>query len=406
VNPETYRIAEVTDLLRRAAYFSLFSIHNPGAPNQVYTLPGNPNALVGLRVNENTHRFDILVEMPGCGGGLRAVNEVGQLAAHVNIDWLVIPDGFYAAPDRQPPPTPLNPMQSQRFTMMNGSFTFVDSDGSGIRGFGSGRTFPGLSGSEPVLFIGANIDALEGFGKLQGLHGNVVVNGFIQPPQNLFINVMMRVMDPDGCLLTNRRLTPLEPIPNPDPTSVFMTFLGEPDPDEPTTLNIGPDGRLTGSNVHERLRLVHIGFDLGRDDQGLRSRTEVGPVIAKLKTTLLFNPLDPVTPGTAEAPIPYQTRSGEFSFFDQNRQVFATAAADIVEGRAFTTNLPGAPMPVFRMVGFGPLLSGTGTFQGISGMLSMNGAVSVFPRTLSNLYVFRINDPDGRFRAAVRKSWS
>ena len=407
VNPETYKLAEVTELLRKAAYFSLFSVHDPAAPNQVLTVPGHPNALAGIKVNENTHRFDVRVLEPGWGGkgGLLAANRVGQLAAHVHIDWLVVPEGFYAAPGRVPPPTPLVPIESQRFTMMNGSFTFVDKDGSGIKGFGAGRTYPGFAGREPVLFIGANIDALEGFGRLQGLQGNVVVNGYLRPPQNLFINVMLRVMDPGGKLLTDERLQPLQPIPDPDETSVYMTFLGEQDPDEPTTLNAGPGG-ITGSNVHELLRLVHLSFDLGRDDLGLRSHTQVGPPVAKLAATLLFNPLDPATPGTAEAPIPYQTCRGEFSFFNQQGEVFATIASNIVEGRAFSTALPGAPLPVFRMVGFGPLLQSTGSFAGVTGMLSMNGVVSVFPRTLSNLYVFRFNDPDGTFRAAIRKGWS
>jgi hypothetical protein len=407
VNPETYKLAEVTELLRKAAYFSLFSVHDPRAPNQVLTLPGRPDVLTGIQVNESTHRFDVRVLEPGWEGkgGLRAANRVGQLAAHVHIDWLVIPDGFYAAPDRVPPPTPLVPTQSQRFTMMNGSFTFIDRDGSGIRGFGAGRTFPGLAGQEPVLFIGANIDALEGFGRLQGLNGNVVVNGYIRPPQDLFINVMLRVMDPDGKLLTDETLQPLRPIPDPDPTSVYMTLLGEQDPDEPTTLNVGPGG-LTGSNVHELLRLVHLSFDLGRDDLGLRSKTQLGLPVAKLATTLLFNPLNPATPGTAEAPVPFQTCCGEFRFFNQKGETFATIASDLVEGRGFATPLPGVPLPVYRLVGFGPVLRGTGSFEGVSGMLSLNGAVSVFPRTLSNLYIFRFNDPDGKFRAAIRKSWS
>jgi hypothetical protein len=34
-------------------------------------------------------------------------------------------------------------------------------------------------------------------------------------------------------------------------------------------------------------------------------------------------------------------------------------------------------------------------------MMTMNSAVSVFPRTLSNLYVLRFVDPVGRYRAAV-----
>jgi len=80
--------------------------------------------------------------------------------------------------------------------------------------------------------------------------------------------------------------------------------------------------------------------------------------------------------------------------------------ADIVEGRAFRTELPGAPLSIFRMGGFGPLLEGTGQCSGATGMLSMNAAISVFPRTLSNMYVLRIVDPDGKFHTTCRRAWS
>jgi hypothetical protein len=54
----------------------------------------------------------------------------------------------------------------------------------------------------------------------------------------------------------------------------------------------------------------------------------------------------------------------------------------------------------------GPLLGGSGRFEGVDGMMSLNAAVSVFPRTLSNLYVFRIHDPTGRFRETCQSAWS
>jgi hypothetical protein len=58
-------------------------------------------------------------------------------------------------------------------------------------------------------------------------------------------------------------------------------------------------------------------------------------------------------------------------------------------------------MPVFRFGGFGPFQGGDGCFAGASGMMSLNAVVSVFPRTLTNLYILRFDDPEGRFRAAV-----
>ncbi len=33
--------------------------------------------------------------------------------------------------------------------------------------------------------------------------------------------------------------------------------------------------------------------------------------------------------------------------------------------------------------------------------MSLNAVVSVFPRTLTNFYSLRINDPEGRFRDAL-----
>lgn len=400
VDPATYKLDEVRSLLRRAAYFPLFSVHNPDVPNVPIPVPGRPGALAGMEVHENTHRFRIAVEEEG-RGGLQAVNVLGDLAAHVGIRWLTTPDDFFATPHRDPPPTPISPDRQQRFVMLDGRFDFVDADGSGIRGFGTGRTFPQVIAGEPSLVIGANIVVLEGLGRLAGLDGCVVVNGFIRPPTELFIQIMMRVMDPAKRLETPWELSPIHPHPSADPTATFLTFLGEEDPDRPTELIRAPDGTMIGSRVHELLRLVDLGFDLGPGGRRLQARTRTGPVVGRLATRLDFNPLDPTTPGTSLSPIPYRTREGILSFLDGAGRELGTLKADVVEGRGFRTELEGAPMPVFRLVGFGPLLEGTGCFQGVRGMLSMNGVVSVFPRTLSNLYVLRIEDPEGRYRTAV-----
>jgi hypothetical protein len=406
VDPETYRIETVSYLLRQAAYFSLFSVHNPNIPNVPLPMPGNPQQLIGMEVNEALHRFEVTGELPTPERGLQATNAVGQSVARVHIRWLTIPDNFYAAPDREPPPTPLNPTQSQRFTMLDGQFSFDDRDQSGFRGFGTGRTFPALEGGRPVLRLGAVVDILEGLGKFKDHQGNAVVNGFIIPPDVLGLNIMVRLIDASGQLTTYSALTPLEPIPTPDPTAVFMTFLAEQDPDHPTTLNRAPDGQILGSNVHEVLRLAYVSFDLGWSNQNIRSKTTTGPIVGRLSTTLYFNPLNQQTPGTATSPIPYHTKNGVFTFFDRDQCTIGTLKTDIIEGRAFKTELDGAPLPIFRMGGLGPLLEGTGQFSGAEGLLSMNAAISVFPRTLSNMYVLRIVDPNGKFHEVCRQAWS
>jgi hypothetical protein len=151
--------------------------------------------------------------------------------------------------------------------------------------------------------------------------------------------------------------------------------------------------------VHERLRLVNIGFDI-ENGRGPRSRTTEGPIVGSVSATLHFNPLDP-------RPVsPIHTTEGVFTFFDRRGKTLGTVLCNMVEGRAMKTDLAGAPMPVFRFAGFGPILGGTDSFQGADGMMSMNSAISVFPRTLSNLYIFRFYDPTGKFQRKAREAWS
>jgi len=402
VNPETFKIEEVTRLLKSAAYFPIFNVPNPNLRNQpVPLIPGIPFLqqflMVAVEVNEQLHRFDINVGAPAAGRGLRARDTVGEPVAGVHIRWTPIPENFEAAPNLCPPPTILNPFASQRFTMLDGRLSFMDADGSGFRGFGTGRTFP-VSGSLGQLRVGAVIDILEGFGKLAGLQGTAVVNGYIRPPDGLALNLMVRVMDPDGRLKARSPVAPLQPSADPDPGAVFMIFLGEPDPERQVQLITAPDGTILGSRVYERLRLVHFGFDLSTPE-GLRSRTSEGPIVGEVGARLYFNPMSP------QSVSPIRTTDGVFTFFDDRRNPIGTLDADMIEGRAMRTELAGAPMPVFRFGGFGPVTGGTGQFAGADGMMTMNSAVSVFPRTLSNLYIFRLVDTDGRFGAAARAAW-
>ena len=161
------------------------------------------------------------------------------------------------------------------------------------------------------------------------------------------------------------------------------------------TLNLASDGRrILSLQVHEVLRPVHIGFDL-HTPAGLRSQTTPGPIIGSVSSTLFLNPWDP------RPVFPIQTTNGVFTFLDRERNVIGTVQVNMSEGRAFRTDLDGAPMPVFRYGGFGPIHGGTGQFRRASGMMSVNAALSVFPHTLSNLYIFRFYDPEHKLHDAL-----
>lgn len=382
---------DVAAVLKKAAYFPLFSVHSPTTRNVPIPSPADPNRLIGMKVYEQMHRFEIEDSVPCRSRGIRATNRVGQPVANISIDWRVIPDDFVAAPDKLPPPTELDPQRSQRFAMYSGQFQWHDGKQSGFRGFGAGRTFPCVVNGQPQLRLGAVVDILEGFGAWRGLQGNAVVNGFIQPPYDLALSVTVRIVDPGLSLQACSPAQPLVPIPNPDPDATFLVFLGQPDPDNPIILNMPEPGHVTGAKVHELLRLVYISFDVN-SCHGMRSSTVEGAVVGSLQFDLKFDSADP------RVPTPFQTTNAVFSFRDRGGAPIGTLRANVVEGRGFMTALPQALPPVVRVVGFGPFMSGTGQFSGTSGILSLNGIISIPARTPSILYVLRISDPDNRFK--------
>jgi hypothetical protein len=394
VNPETYCVEPVEHQLKRAAYFTIFNVGNPQQPN--IPLLSSSGEMVGVEVNEDLHRFEIAVAEPSTEGGLQVTNRLGEAIGSVHIRWLIAPEDFAAAPGHEPPPTPLDPSRSQRFITLDGRLRLRDRQGSGIDGFGSGRTFPIPASGKPQLRIAAVIDTLEGHGRLRGLKGILTINGTIQPPDGLALSLVGRFVDPRGVLLSRKQVAPLRVAPGGDAESLFLSFLGEPNRDQTWRGNASPAG-----SPQELLRLVDVGFEAGKDDD-LRSRTTVGRVVGSVSGTLLFNPLA----GDPASPIPLQTQNGLFTFWDRQQRTIGTVTANVVEGRAFRTEYLGTPVGAFRFGGFGPFIEGTGQFAGVEGMLSVNGAVSVYPRTVSNLYTLRISDPQGRFRATCQTAWA
>src|SRR5262249_52531715 len=161
----------------------IFNLANPRKPNKpILLIPGVEFLITGVEVNEDLHRFEVKVEEPTLESGLRGGNRIGEPVANVHIRWTPIPEDFEAAPGKYPPPTVLIPFCSKRFCMLEGQLTFKDAEQSGFRAFGTGRTFPAREEGKRVLRIGAVIDVLEGKGKLEGLAGAFVINGWIAPP--------------------------------------------------------------------------------------------------------------------------------------------------------------------------------------------------------------------------------
>lgn len=417
INAETYPYETVLHLLDQVAYFNMYSVANPALSNVGILAQGQPGHVIGIRVNEILHRFDVTVQPPTLEKGLRAVNVVGEPIAGFEHRWMMIPHDFRALPGHEPPPTRLDPSQSQRFTMLDAICRFGNGE-DGFHGFGTGRTFPAVMNGKRQLLAAAVGTILEGFGNFHGLVGTYTYSGKISPDSGFIGNLFCRVMDPEGKLRTEKKLPALQPRPHPEPDITYIVFRGQKrDRTQKTRYSFGPDGQVNGLLLGPQIRLLQL--DSAFTTQGnLGSVSSVGQVIGSLNGIILFNPLNPGAPGTVESPIPFSDYN-DYTFFAQGGDVVggfgfnggAKYIADSYvpeggEGRTFNLSLVGAPrQAALRFGGFGPIVNGSGMFTDIEGLLMHNSAVGIAPHALSTVFIARLCDPDGKYRVTSNEGW-
>jgi len=382
----------INRLVQQAAYFSLFSIPNPASPSTgIPLIPFIPQLAIGFTVHENLHRFEVKVRGPSPVCGFRISQAIGtEQAAAVNMQMTPVHNNYQAGEGRVPLPQILYPFLSQRFVPLNGSFEFFDSEKSGFTAFGAGRTFPANVAGTPQTRLAAVIDINQGTGELAGLSGTGIVIGDIEPPGGFHFNVMFRIMDPGGKLQTSEPLPPLQSPSDPEPGTVFMPFLSEPDPDHPLTVGPSANGKHLYVRIVERLRLVDLSFDTGPPGD-LRSKTTTGAIVGRHSMTLILDQ------SLQTGVIPGFSKGGEFSFFDEEGLSIGGFKADLFEARVFPTSLPGLPTPIYRLGGFALPTDGTGQFKDPVGVVSANGAYSLATGAVSMLYMVRLSDPVGVF---------
>lgn len=385
-------------IVDQAAYFNVFSL-----PDKKITdvLIENQGETIGFRVHEQLHRFAVDVERPTADGGLKASNWVGEVYGKFKHRWLLAPDDFVAAPDREPPPTALDPSRSQRFVMLDGVCTFGRNNKDGFRGFGAGVTFPWTKDRKTELLAVTVGTILEGFGAFKNheqgtyLHCGAISRGTLTQEYGFTGNMLLRVMDTQGTLRSTGSLHSLKGQAFPEPDYTYILFRGQAVPGDPVTPRIGPDGQFKGLTVVQGLRLITLTSDAPAG-VGPRSVARLGQVIGKITAHVDFNPADPG--GTNLNPIPFTTFD-ELNFIDDQGRNIGGFTADSSEGRVF--NILVAGQKGIRFGGVGRVLKGTGPFQEINGLMSDNSVVIFDPHVSASLYLLRIHDPDCRFRSAL-----
>src|SRR5215203_426562 len=388
----------VQRLVDRAGHFNVFSLPDRNAASPGSPGPGEARGGSGWRIHEVLHRFDITSQAPTAQAPLRARNRVGEAVGRFTHRWMLTPDDFVAAPDREPPPTPLDPSRSQRFVMLDGTCTFGSGE-DGFRGFGAGHTVPGTVNGQPQLLATAVGTILEGFGKFRGHEeGTYLYCGTLTPQRGFQGNLLLRVVDRQETFRADGPFPALEPRRDPEPGVTYLMFRGQAIPSDPVTPRIGPDGQPAGLTVVQGLRLLELDCK-ARGRGGVQSTDRVGALIGRITAHVNFNPAAPG--GTALDPIPFTTYD-EFVFLDKEGRKVGGFTGDSSEGRVFGTQISG--LPGIRFGGVGQALSGTGPFEGINGLMTDNSLVLFNPHVSASIYLLRVEDPHGRFRAAIRRT--
>ena len=378
-------------LIDQAAYFNALSIS--GANNGRAAIHGQGSDCIGFNVEEDLHRLSVTVQPPTAKRGLTASNAMGESYGKFKHRWLLAPDDFAGVPDREPPPTPLDPSRSQRFMMLDGVCTFGGGK-DGFRGFGAGVTFPVASNTGTQLLAATVGTILQGFGSFKGHEeGTYVHCGSLSPERGFSGNLLLRVMDSQNTLRTTGSLSPLRGQTFPEKDVTYIVFRGQAVASDPVTPRVGPDGQFKGLTVVQGLRLINLISGL---IDGPRSVARIGQVIGKITAHVDFNPTAPG--GTALNPIPFTTFD-EIDFVDDSGRSIGGFTANSSEGRVFNIRIAG--QAGIRFGGVGPVLNGTGPFQGMTGLLTDNSVVIFQPHVSASLYVLRLHDPGGKFRSNV-----
>ena len=389
-------------LVDQSAGFNLFVV-----PDSTRLDGTDTNGATAFVATAKVHRFEVVLQPPTVGGVL-STNIFGEAIGTMDIRWFMIPDSFVAHPDRQPPATRLDPTTSQRFAMQETTFRFGDGR-DGFKCFGTGRTFPMMVGNHPRVVVSAIGTVMEGFGRFGNHEGNCTICGDLT--SNGFQgNILVRFQDSQSNLRVPGVLSAIQAQSHPDPQVSYFLWAGQKGEEQPGLENhfsFAFDGNVRGMNITTQQKILHLdcaasgdfqtsAFLIGNDVIG----TEIGfgrlsvPNASQIGTQL--NPT--LFEGVAK-----------YTFFDSKGNTVGAVLTSLVEGRRFDMSLPGASaVPALRFGFFGPIIWGSGCFEGVEGIFyGASGSVFNPPpatHTVTHFYMMRLNDPTGKFRVAQAAS--
>jgi hypothetical protein len=383
-------------LIDQVAGFNLYVLPDPSGQ------PSGGRAITNFALSEALHRFEIELQPPSVKAGVQAKNIVGEQSGRLDLRWSFIPDSFAALPGREPPAIQLDFSRSQRFSMQEMTFRFGDGE-DGFRSFGTGRTFPMMVGQQPRLAAAATGNVTEGFGKFRGHEGNFTLCGDLDA-NGFRGHIALRIVDFDYSLRDDHSLPPISAIPDPDPQTTYLMWGAQKGqgPGQENSVSFDPSGQVRGLNIATELKLLQMDFAASQRFHG--TDFQIGKAIGT-ENGFGRGSVDGASPdGTARSPFLFEGVA-QYSFFDGSGRKVGAVTTNVLEGRRFDMKLQGAPQePALRFGFFGPMVIGYGCFHGAQGLFyGVTGSVFNPPpgqHVITHFYMARVNDPEGKFRAA------
>jgi hypothetical protein len=390
--PALYPIEVVQKLIDQTAYFPLYAV----AERRGYSA-GRGTVGVGIQTTQTIHRFQMNMGAPSRQGGVRAVNQPGEILGKMHLQWSMIAEDFVALPSTTPPPMAIDPSKSQRFTMLQTEFRFADGR-DGFRCFGTGRTFPATQNGFSELTAGASANILDGWGIFERTQGTCIFAGRLDPEAGFIGSIVARIADPDD-RMTVEVIPPVERRSDIQPEATYFLFRGQQQDSAPKPPPVAGGPQATpgsGFSLNQAISTIYTdcGFPGAR---GMRSSRQVGKIIGSQVATVHFDPAQLSKLAQPLGSIPFREEN-TFTFMDARGQNIAGLQTVASDGAIFNLQLSSAPLQrAVRIVGFGPASGGTGVLSGVGGLFH-SVAFNALPPVPSSLYMVRIADPEGRYR--------
>ncbi len=384
--------AEAQRALGRAAYLAFYSGANYDIPEKDYFLvPGVALSVFRSLNHELGRRLDIRLSSLTADGGFRIRRAIGEkLINQSDFQMLGVPNyfqpNFGTRAGLTPAPSTFGPLP-RKTMLIPERYAFLDELGSELDCDGVARFYPASGGA---LYIAGVGDVTVGKGQLRGSVGTLTVNGYASSPPFFSNHFTFRLVQPIEKLVAGGALPPLAAeFPDPEPASVLLPLLAELDPASPVVVGPSTDGAKKQVQLVARLRWADAVCDVSPGS--IQSRMAAGEVVGEHRLTLVFDPDD------TNQVTPLYSAQSAFTF-RAGKTPIGTLQAQLTEGRAIRTSSPELSQPYFRLGAYGQLGAGTGQFASLTGIISVNGSLSLQPAGLSAMVLLRIADPLLRFR--------